>query len=74
MGRALWFLKVLRSSGLPGIAGYFFRLYLGELISRYYTDTSMKVTFLQKRGSDGVTMKVFFLELEQHLKKRYLES
>lgn len=33
----------------------------------------MKVTFLQKRGSDGITMKVLFLELEQHL-KRYLES
>uniref|UniRef100_A0A8C0ETE0 TSC22 domain family protein 1 n=3 Tax=Telluraves TaxID=3073808 RepID=A0A8C0ETE0_BUBBB len=28
----------------------------------------MKVTLLQKQGSDQVTMKVLFLELEQHLK------
>ncbi|XP_030333243.1 TSC22 domain family protein 1 isoform X10 [Strigops habroptila] len=28
----------------------------------------MKVTLLQKKGSDRITMKVLFLELEQHLK------
>ncbi|XP_027530127.1 TSC22 domain family protein 1 isoform X4 [Neopelma chrysocephalum] len=28
----------------------------------------MKVTFLQKQGPDQITMKVLFLELEQHLK------
>ncbi|XP_032862528.2 TSC22 domain family protein 1 isoform X4 [Tyto alba] len=28
----------------------------------------MKVTLLQKQGSDEITMKVLFLELEQHLK------
>ncbi|XP_010581718.1 TSC22 domain family protein 1 isoform X5 [Harpia harpyja] len=28
----------------------------------------MKVTLLQKQGSDQITMKVLFLELEQHLK------
>uniref|UniRef100_A0A8B9RYM8 TSC22 domain family protein 1 n=1 Tax=Accipiter nisus TaxID=211598 RepID=A0A8B9RYM8_9AVES len=28
----------------------------------------MKVTLLQKQGSDKITMKVLFLELEQHLK------
>ncbi|XP_014821414.1 TSC22 domain family protein 1 isoform X4 [Falco biarmicus] len=28
----------------------------------------MKVTLLQKQGSDQITMKVLFLDLEQHLK------
>ncbi|XP_009999151.1 PREDICTED: TSC22 domain family protein 1 isoform X2 [Chaetura pelagica] len=28
----------------------------------------MKVTLVQKQGSDQITMKMFFLELEQHLK------
>ncbi|XP_017670551.1 PREDICTED: TSC22 domain family protein 1 isoform X4 [Lepidothrix coronata] len=28
----------------------------------------MKVTFLQKQGPEQITMKVLFLELEQHLK------